>query len=651
LTTAVKIAFLALTLAASAVLSCTDSHLYGQGIEDTSADRLGITGRVCTDDPMEAGFNIRVVFLVDTAAGPIFSSFDPELLRLKALKETLAIHGGNEMFSFAVVGFGSTARLLAPSEGYFTRNPGELDSAIASLALPQGGVSGIERDYWAGLNLAYSLIEGDLTEMSAGQRSRTQYAVVLMSGGPPAPLSCECDCCELWGQSDCDYSECVESYPCTKDLLRERVAEVRDEVEWAGASSFGLHVLFLAALDDAAEGDPQEVLDETEDILQEMAFAGAGRFERFNTPDAITLDRIGLKKLSSLLEAKSLIVTNVSVLPDQEKDSDGDGMADLHETDLGTSPYSADSDSDGIGDMIEILLFFNPLVPDEKPNTCSELEGPPFVDSDSDRLNDCEEALLGTDASLTDTDGDAVPDWMEVVSGTDYLRVDTLSDSDGDGATNGDEAKTHTDPRSSDASSHLASAYRYEVEDEGFVTEPAVAAPHKILGVTVLSAGSDTTGGLGTLGYSPGSLPTLRWKDPQDGAFGPEVDVSEPGKYQLPSSSVEEAMLERWISVEVDPALLPPSLTEEILLVEISERHCLSFTVRNIKLVETGATEGLGGVNDVFVYFAEAPLDRLTLPGLFRVAHIPVTYHPDTGREPDDLLVEVKDEEFVAVGF
>ena len=65
---------------------CSDSHLYGIGMEDPTADRLGLTGRVCTDDPREAGFPVKVIFLVDTAMGPMFGEFDPELIRLQALR-------------------------------------------------------------------------------------------------------------------------------------------------------------------------------------------------------------------------------------------------------------------------------------------------------------------------------------------------------------------------------------------------------------------------------------------------------------------------------------------------------------------------------------------------------------------------------------
>jgi hypothetical protein len=238
-----------------------------------------------------------------------------------------------------------------------------------------------------------------------------------------------------------------------------------------------------------------------------------------------------------------------------------------------------------------------------------------------------------------------------VLLGTDYLRADTLVDADGDGASNGDEVEQHTDPRSSDASSHLGNAYRYrKVEDEGLVTEPLVLQPRRIKGVSVLLAGADTTAGLGTLRYTAGPPARLSWQDAIDDAPGAEVVVSEPGEYQLLSSSTISGEIDRSLTVRAEPLLYPPGFVQELLLVEMSERYCRSFEVSNIRLVETSSPTGEGGQNDVFIYFAEAAKGRLTLPGLFRVAHIPVIYHPDTGREPSDLVVEIRDDEFFSIG-
>jgi hypothetical protein len=125
----------------------------------------------------------------------------------------------------------------------------------------------------------------------------------------------------------------------------------------------------------------------------------------------------------------------------------------------------------------------------------------------------------------------------------------------------------------------------------------------------------------------------------------------EPGTYTLDSSSVATEGAERWLKVDVEPSLFPPTSVDERLLVQLSERHCVSFTVRNIRLMETVEDGGRGGVNNVFLYFAEAPKDRLTVPGLFRAVHVPVEYHQASGRDPAEPIVEVTDGEFTSIGF
>ena len=424
----------AATLVSLAAITCSDSSLYGVGMEDPSADRLGLTGRVCTDDPQEAGFPVKVIFLVDVASGPMFAEFDLEGQRIQALRDTLSIHNGNEAFSFAVISFASSPRLLAPEEGFFTRDPGELDNAVAMLALPQGCTAGICRDYDSALDLVRSVIEGDMADLTAGERSRTQYSVVMLAGGRPDPWTCSYECCDPTTE-DCDYSVCTPSQACTGTFLSEKVVKLREDVEEDGALSLSLHTLFLAT-------GTEEENDAWGAIFQDMTFVGAGRFERFNSADALTLDHIGLLKISSLLESKALIVTNKSTLPgleDPEKDSDGDGLGDAAEEAAGTSKTLEDTDGDGINDFIEILVSFDPTVGEEPPQVCSDLDFP-YTDGDSDTLNECEELLIGTDPSLPDTDGDGIPDWMEVSFGTDYLRDDSLQDADGDGVLNGGRA-------------------------------------------------------------------------------------------------------------------------------------------------------------------------------------------------------------------
>ncbi|MBK7755072.1 MAG: hypothetical protein IPI35_01390 [Deltaproteobacteria bacterium] len=97
-------------------------------------------------------------------------------------------------------------------------------------------------------------------------------------------------------------------------------------------------------------------------------------------------------------------------------DTDGDGLTDPEEEELGTDPKNADTDGDGLSDGEEVLIHeTDPL--DE--------------DTDGDELLDGEEVNdYGTDPLDVDTDGDDLLDGDEVKEHeTDPLNADT----DGDG--------------------------------------------------------------------------------------------------------------------------------------------------------------------------------------------------------------------------
>ena len=68
------------------------------------------------------------------------------------------------------------------------------------------------------------------------------------------------------------------------------------------------------------------------------------------------------------------------------------------------------------------------------------------IDSDGDGLTNGEERDLGTDPDVADTDGDGVSDGEEVDLGIDPLVVD----SDGDGYSDGDEVAEGSDPADED---------------------------------------------------------------------------------------------------------------------------------------------------------------------------------------------------------
>ncbi|MDN4480332.1 hypothetical protein [Demequina muriae] len=113
--------------------------------------------------------------------------------------------------------------------------------------------------------------------------------------------------------------------------------------------------------------------------------------------------------------------TGADAPADEWRDSDGDGLPDVKEAEVGTDPQSADTDGDGLDDLFELIQSLtDPLLPatyDGVPDT--------EVDLDSDGLALMEELTLGTDPLTGDTDGDGIDDGEEVAAGTDPLDVDS----------------------------------------------------------------------------------------------------------------------------------------------------------------------------------------------------------------------------------
>ena len=139
-----------------------------------------------------------------------------------------------------------------------------------------------------------------------------------------------------------------------------------------------------------------------------------------------------------------------------EGDSDGDGLADLAEVAAGASPLVLDTDGDGLPDRYEIERLLGLLSPsladtdgDGTGDAAGDLDGdglselvehrlgtsPTEPDSDFDEVGDKEEGLAGTDPLRADTDSDGLDDSIEPPLGLDPTRADT----DGDGVPDGQE--------------------------------------------------------------------------------------------------------------------------------------------------------------------------------------------------------------------
>ncbi len=119
-----------------------------------------------------------------------------------------------------------------------------------------------------------------------------------------------------------------------------------------------------------------------------------------------------------------------------QQDSDGDGLTDAEEIQIGTDPLNPDTDADELGDGREVKeLGTNPLNPDSDGDALSDGDevlrrstDPLNPDTDADGLQDGDEARRGTDPLNPDTERDGLMDGNEVQIGTDPLKPDTDND-------------------------------------------------------------------------------------------------------------------------------------------------------------------------------------------------------------------------------
>jgi hypothetical protein len=170
-------------------------------------------------------------------------------------------------------------------------------------------------------------------------------------------------------------------------------------------------------------------------ILVSMAclFIFLGR--RGSNQDARATQTAASSTLVAIGATQTVSANQTRAAEEGQQDSDGDGLTDSEENELGTDPFNPDTDGDELWDGREV----------------NELGTDPLnTDTDGDALSDGDEVLRrSTDPLNPDTDGDGLLDGDEVRRGTDPLNPDT----DRDGLNDGSEVEIGTDPLNPDTDS------------------------------------------------------------------------------------------------------------------------------------------------------------------------------------------------------
>ncbi len=620
--------------------SCTNPELYHRSLEPNLPNKVALSGEVCTDDPAQRQFPVRLMFIIDTSS--LMFQNDPDGRHATAVQEIVNRYISSPNYSFSIITFADQTKQL--TSGY-TQDLVKLNEAIFELGIINA--SG-QRDWASAVSLASSIYTGDLLSTSTGVRSRTRYVFIFLTSGSPSPpilttningQSCDDECQLRKAVSDmaafgkdnglaefafhtvlldnvpgtcqglpgntryCDSDNtcppncagteiCTLNEPvCSNDHNTSCQLDVNNCTPPGQCRTMSIcnnnHDTICTRNSDCCDPYPcvypppppppqPSAADDQHaaDLLKSMSAAGTGNFLRFLLGSYINFGSLKFTTTQSVFVKRAFLATNINTKfqnGESQPDSDGDGLSDRqetcyheiltgqcqdifncdctldvwtydHQSGTDTDPTNADTDGDGISDLIEMLfatLNLDPLRFD-LPAVCSELERP-YLDSDGDGLNDCEEKIIGTDPTLFDTDRDGYPDGIEFKAGTNPLEADSLKDTDMDGMTNGEELEQHLDPQASGERS--GEGYMYKVLDEGLVTKTFTSQPQLISGITITDVSARSAVGVGWLTFHPAGThtasgqvrahPTISWRDQGSFNEGLETEITDDGNLLL----------------------------------------------------------------------------------------------------------------------
>jgi len=444
------------------------------------AGEVRVEGEFCTDSPEDVVFPVKVLFVVDTSGSLQFT--DPNTQRSIAVQQVIERHLGNPGVQFGVVGFSGRTRNMT---GGFTNDRQKLMEAVELLKEADSVT-----DYQGALGLAFTVLFEDMAGSEPAERARTKYVVVFFSDGTPQPqcsrdgdegdkfLICEVDRNRLAGVPADVFTELSAGADYNQPYqILDKVDTIMALAKEYRVGDLRVHTGFLYDEDEAQIAEAAFSLDPEagEELLRSIASHGNGAFLKFSEGEEISFLTIDFNSIKRPFSVKSFVVSNETALPTERvpvPDSDGDGLSDDAEFELGSDALLPDTDGDGFSDLFEARRKgqgHDPVDSSRPAARCDFVATRGSSDPDRDRLTTCEEALLGTNPRLFDSDADGVPDRIEFLYGMDPADPsDAARDLDLDGLRNLAEIRAHTDP--THRAVYVAGAvdrYRYRMEEAG----------------------------------------------------------------------------------------------------------------------------------------------------------------------------------------
>ena len=549
-----------------AMCACTDVELEPIPAEKTQRDdKIQVGGDFCTRTPESLVFPLRVLFVIDSSVSmEVTDPPDPvtgETGREVAVRTTWEdfFAQGIEGVRVGIIRFSSQAQSRTPvdldadglPDTFFSADAVQLAAATAALRQTDRTTN-----YINALSETYFEIRNELLNADLESLPLSKYVVVFVSDGIP----------------DVDQSDDRGN---NADQILESVEAINKLVKTFRVGDFSFHTAYLASGQAAFDAEAQ-------DLLKRMATKGGGNFRSFPNGEELNFLFVDFSVLRRVFTLKTLSAINFASVMDNAQfvtvpdpnalapppapnpftfldldgderigcgepmvDTDGDGLTDLIELEIGSHPLIRDTDDDGLSDYIEWSLTddgLNPLDPSDATcfvpgpcvdedldgfcdcladrddnGTCDCVDDPDeechdtmghdcvdvdldgacdcpdrdmdgrcdYRDRDNDGLNDCEEVLFGTAQRGNDTDADGFLDLVEVRFQTSPGEDDVQEDLDADQTLNGIEIQASTNPGCPDAPFRSRIAYRYQLEELG-IDESRTCYDFNVSNITLL---------------------------------------------------------------------------------------------------------------------------------------------------------------------
>ena len=472
----VRIVVVWLVLASCA--SCTPTDLRLEKLNTS----ISLQGQFCTEDPSQSVVQTKVLVVAEVSAS--MATSDPMSARVQLLLQLHDHYREMETIQFGLIrfaaGFGvPTAQVCSYAdvpcttevsfvESAFTRDEISLQKAANSLKVAQGSAPFAQT-----LQLVHRVLQSEI-ELDSVMASQTSYKVIFLADGPACP---------------------EEEF----EPILEQVRSIRQLADLS-LGSLAFHAGLFALHASAEQGCDSTSLGEQ--LLTSMTGQGGGQVHKFESQDDLSLVPFVQGQVEQMYELVNISVENrnARLMSYQGRvtlvaDSDGDGLTDEEEIQLGTSPSSADTDNDGCGDRLEAYKDgFDPLKAGtlSEPAHCFCFAAERTTDTDGDGLTDCEEYFIGTSKRDYDSDGDLLPDGLEHRGGSDPTKFQFgLHDADGDGVLDWDEAWLHrrpdVDEEQLDSDVAAKYEYTYQIEQIGPIQNGVTCYRFEVSNISVLA--------------------------------------------------------------------------------------------------------------------------------------------------------------------